>query len=174
MCAVSIQTRSTSIVLAALYCTPSKRIDAVDFDLVFQNLGPCWLAGGDYNAKHSHWGSRCITPRGRELAKVAEQRQYDFISNGEPTYWPSDPLRNPDVIDFFLSRGTTRRHCAVSTVADLSSDHIPVFLDYATSPQPTICPAGLSNKYTNWEKFRELIEKNIILGQKITTPDQLN
>ncbi len=72
-CSIKIQSKPDTVILAAPYCTPSRKIDAVDFDLVFQNFGSRWLVGGDHNAKHTHWGAQCITPRGCEFAKVSEK-----------------------------------------------------------------------------------------------------
>jgi hypothetical protein len=42
---------------------------------------PRFIAGGDYSAKHTDWGSRLITPRGREVLKTLE-------SNNSPLHGP--------------------------------------------------------------------------------------
>jgi hypothetical protein len=59
---------------------------------------------GDFNAKHTHWGSRLITNKGRELYKAVTDTGCEIISTGKPTYWPTDgggePL--PDLNDFFV------------------------------------------------------------------------
>jgi hypothetical protein len=39
----------------------------------YVTLGHRFIAGGDYNAKHTDWGSRIITPRGREGLKMMER-----------------------------------------------------------------------------------------------------
>jgi len=33
----------------------------------FNTLGDRFIAAGDYNAKHTHWGSRLVTPKGKQL-----------------------------------------------------------------------------------------------------------
>jgi len=33
----------------------------------FNTLGDRFIAAGDYNAKHTHWGSRLMTPKGKQL-----------------------------------------------------------------------------------------------------------
>ena len=46
----------------------------------FETLGPRFIAGGDYNAKHPRWGSRLTTTRGRELHKATTQPLRTFVS----------------------------------------------------------------------------------------------
>jgi len=58
------------ITTAALYCPPQHNLKAEHFETFFHTLGPCFLAGGDFNSKNTLWGSRLITTKGRELAKV--------------------------------------------------------------------------------------------------------
>lgn len=112
-------------------------MDSDDFDILFQKFRGTWIIGGDYNAKHSTWGSRLTNTRGRELTKVLTQRRYEALSSGEPTYWPSHHGRIPDIIDFFVSRGITREQCRVSTEADLSLDHVPVILTISSIVERT-------------------------------------
>jgi len=61
-----------------------------------------WIMGGDYNAKHTAWGSRVIDPRGRQLLRAAQMSDCTFISGGEPTYWPTDSRKIPDILDLFI------------------------------------------------------------------------
>jgi hypothetical protein len=30
---------------------------------------------------------------------------YSYISSGTPTYWPTDPAKIPDLLDFFVTKG---------------------------------------------------------------------
>ena len=57
----------TEVVIAALYSPPKHKISENEYSLLFEHLGPKWILGGDYNAKHQHWGSRITTTKGREL-----------------------------------------------------------------------------------------------------------
>ncbi len=158
LCAIRLPLADQHLTVASVYCSPSCKTDSTAFDLLFQNLKGKWLAGGDYNAKHSMWGSRIITTRGRELAKVIERRNYEAISSGQPTYWPSDCRKTPDVIDFFVVNHIHRHQCHVSTIADLSSDHIPVLLTLAARVHPRTSPISLVNRYTDWDLFRSHID----------------
>jgi exonuclease III len=51
------------LALAAVYSPPSN-IKADDYERFFQTLGHRFIAGGDYNAKNTAWGSRITTTKG--------------------------------------------------------------------------------------------------------------
>jgi exonuclease III len=61
--------------IAAVYCPPKHTIKGDQFRSFYATLGNRFLAGGDYNAKHSFWGSRLTTPRGRELFQAMQANQ---------------------------------------------------------------------------------------------------
>ena len=60
------------LTITAIYCPPKHTIKADQFQHFYTSLGHRFLAGGDYNTKHTHWGSRLIAPRGRELLKAIQ------------------------------------------------------------------------------------------------------
>lgn len=64
---IEIQEWTGPLVLSAVYCPPKHKIKAPKFIEYFETLGPRFIAGGDYNAKHTLWGSRLHTTRGNEL-----------------------------------------------------------------------------------------------------------
>ena len=82
-----------------------------------------FTAGGDFNAKHPFWGSRTINPKGRELIKCIQAKNLLHVSTGEPTYWPSDTKKFPDVIDFCVCKGIPSAIISSKSCLDLSSDH---------------------------------------------------
>jgi hypothetical protein len=49
-----------------------------------------FIIGGDFNAKHTHWGSRLITTKSRELHKAVTDAECEIVSTGKPTYSPTD------------------------------------------------------------------------------------
>jgi len=77
-----------------------------DFVHFFDLIGDRYLAAGDYNAKHTHWVSGLKNPKGRQLYKaiIAPRNKPDLISPGKPTYWSPDSNKNPDLIDFAVTR----------------------------------------------------------------------
>jgi len=79
----------------------------VDF---YNLLGDRFIAAGDYNAKHTHWGSRLVTPKGRQIynAIIKPNNKLDYVSPGNPTYWPTDPRKVPDLIEFAVTKNIPR------------------------------------------------------------------
>ena len=105
----------------------------------FQTLGNTFIAAGDYNAKHPFWGSRLSNPKGKELYKAVMNRsnKLNVLSPTDPTHWPSDPKKKPDIIDFGVIKNVPRTLVTTSTCVDLSSDHTPIliYLDYEQKNQ---------------------------------------
>lgn len=88
----------TWVNIVAVYSSPHHKIKCVDYDHFFQHFGSKWIIGGDFNAKHEHWGSRLCTSKGRELYHSVTQIDATCISAGKLTYWPSDPQKHPDFV----------------------------------------------------------------------------
>ena len=138
------------LTIAAIYCPPKHNIKAEKFRHFYTSLGHRFLAGGDYNAKHTHWGSRLVTPRGRELLKAMQEENLMYVSTGEPTYWPSDKRKVPDLLDFGITKGIPAHSIQAVAGFDLSSDHSPVLLTMHTRITPQNRPPTLSSKTTDW------------------------
>jgi hypothetical protein len=87
---VSVEDCTGPLTVSAVYLPPKPTVKHDQLAAFYNNLGHRFIAGGDYNAKHTAWGSRLISPRGREVLKTMEQLNSNHIYTGEPTYWPSD------------------------------------------------------------------------------------
>jgi len=81
------------------------------------------MAGGDYNSRHTLWGSRLATTKGTESSKVIQEKNYSFLSIGTPTYWPTDGNKIPDLLDFFVTNGISSTYTDIQSSYDLTSDH---------------------------------------------------
>lgn len=129
---ITVEDRNGPITFAAIYCPPKHIITQEHFNEFFDNLGQRFIAGGDYNAKHPWWGSRQTTPtpRGRQLYVAMQEKHLFPLSTGEPTYWPTDTCKTPDLIDFAILKGINLAYFTVSSCFDLSSDHSPVLISY--------------------------------------------
>jgi len=107
----------------------------------------------DYNSKHTLWGLRLTTTKGRELSEVIQEKNYSFLSTGtptywisnfrrdlnivyfllgkkkeniQPTYWPTDGNKIPDLLDFFVTNGISSTYTDIQSSYDLTSDHYPI------------------------------------------------
>lgn len=55
---ITAQYNNADLNIAAVYCPPRHNIKSHQFEAVLDRLGPRFIIGGDFNAKHTAWGSR--------------------------------------------------------------------------------------------------------------------
>jgi hypothetical protein len=72
---VSVEDSDGPLTISAVYLPPKHAIRQEQLEEFYNTLGSRFIAGGDYNAKHTDWGSRLISPRGREVLKTIEKKQ---------------------------------------------------------------------------------------------------
>lgn len=101
---IIVYLNNTELTLAAAYCPPRHSMKQKRFSEVFKQLSNRFILGGDYNAKHTTWGSRLITTKGRELLKAIKAELCEFHTSRNPTYWPTDLGKITDLIDFYITR----------------------------------------------------------------------
>jgi hypothetical protein len=83
---VTVKTAKQNLTVSTIYCPPRYCIYANEYKILFDKLNSRFIIGGDFNAKHTHWGSRLITPKGRELYRAAVDYGCEFASTGKLTY----------------------------------------------------------------------------------------
>lgn len=171
---VKIRTLPFEMSVAAVYCPPRHNIKKDHFKDFFQTLGPKFIAGGDYNSKHTLFGSRLTTTKGRELASLIQESNYSVLSTGRPTYFPTDPNKIPDLLDFFVTHGISTNYMDILPSYDLSSDHSPIIATISSFVIHKESIAKLHTKKTNWDKYRYLIEEQINLDIRLQTPNDVD
>jgi len=162
------------LTISAIYCPPKHTIKMEQFDDFYNSLGNRFIAGGDYNAKHQQWGSRLATTRGRELLKAIQKGNLHHISTSEPTHWPTDRRKIPDVIDFCVTKGIASNYFNAKSCLDLSSDHSPVLLTLGTQLVNKQKPPKLYNNQTDWHLFRYEISMQINQNIKLKTESDID
>lgn len=145
---VEIQFTRETVVVGAVYCRPRFNLKEADFDGLLNNFGNKFIVGGDFNAKHTVWGSRLCTPKGRQLVRSINKKSISILSGGSPTYWPTDPNKLPDLIDFYLYKGLNTNLFSIANSTEMSSDHTPVMLTYCAA-----LPARSVPKTVNYNKY---------------------
>lgn len=171
---ISLDNRAGPITLSAVYCPPKHKITQQMFEDYFSRLGNKFISGGDWNAKHTHWGSRMTLPRGRSLKSCLDAYHLTTISSGEPTNWPTDYNKSPDLLDFFVTKGISHLYSSVESSLDGSSDHTPVILSLSTSVIYAEPSDSLSNRKTDWQGFRNFLDEQIQLNIPMKTPDDID
>jgi hypothetical protein len=105
---VSVEDLVGLLTILAVYRPPKYTVKPEQLEDFYNTLGCQFIAEGDYNAKHTEWGSRFITPTGRKLLKTMERNSLKHLSKGEPTYWSSDWNKLPDLVDFCVTKAFPR------------------------------------------------------------------
>lgn len=162
------------ITIAAAYCPPKHTIKNEDFKRFFGTLGCKFIAGADYNAKHQQWGSRVTQTRGRELLKTVDEKHLSYLTTGEPTYWPTDTQKLPDLLDFFVAKGIINEYTHIKSCLDLSSDHSPVILTVSSVIIFKEIPLKLHSKDTDWELFRRLLDEITTLDVPLKSEEDID
>lgn len=168
---IQITLNHTPIKISSVYLPPHPAITSTQLKDFLKSLGPNFLAGGDFNAKHSQWGCISDNSRGKILQKIINNNNYTSISPNGPTYWPQHENRHPDILDFFLSTLPRTMKFSINNLNDLSSDHTPVLLKLNESPELNLIHPSLSQGPVNWKEFSEIMQNttnlNISLKSKI-------
>jgi hypothetical protein len=114
---VTVEDWQGPLTLSSVYCPPRHNITSNQFNDFFNTLGHRFLSGGDYNAKHQMWGSRINNPRGRQLARAMLDNNLNPISTAEPTYWPTDLNKLPDLLDFLWLKVYQTTVCKLNQIS---------------------------------------------------------
>ena len=161
------------IVISAIYCPPKHNNKRHNSETFLNSLGHRYNAGGDWNAKQTQWDFRIVTTKGRELLAATLANKATYLSTGQPTHWPSDLRKLPDLLDFWIIQGISKNYFQVKSSFDLSSDHSPIIASLSSKIADNDKQPTLYNHRTNWEKFRELLDAQISLHISLKTPREI-
>lgn len=145
---IAIEDTKGQIAISAVYCPPKYNNTKEQYLHYLKSLGNRYLAGGDYNAKNILWGSWLTNKKGRQLIEAIRKYNSRFISTGEPTYWPTDTKKQPDLIDFCIIKNMPYENLTIKSCLELSSDHSPLIMTLL-GPIEIKQSLGLYNSRTN-------------------------
>jgi endonuclease/exonuclease/phosphatase family metal-dependent hydrolase len=57
-----------------------------------------------------------------------KKKNLKHLYSGEPTYWPPNRGKLPDLVDFCVTKGIPQNFATVKSCFDLFSDHFPVLV----------------------------------------------
>lgn len=162
-----------NVSVSAVYCPPRHNIKKKHFADFLKTLGCRYIVGGNYNANNIYFGSRLTVPRGRELKSAIDETSSVVCLSGTPTYWPTDTNKIPDLLDFYIVKCISSAFVDVKTDVILPSDHSSVMLLISQHVVTKICKPKLHNKFTNWNAFREQLERTINLKIPLKTENDI-
>jgi len=172
---VALETsNSNPLLLTALYCSPRNQMKKDAYLDMIQKFKHRRIIGGDFNAKHTAWGSRLTNTKGRELHKALTSAGCCIASTGKPTYWPTDKQKIPDLLDFFILKKISQNLVEVEGNFDFDSDHTPVFLKLLEKPVAVQKNPGLINNLTDWSHFQAMLQNTETESVPLATADDID
>jgi hypothetical protein len=79
----------------AVYLSPKHAIKQEQLEEFYNTLGHQFITGGDYNAKHTDWRSRLISPRGREVLKTMKKKKLKTPHHANRNVFPGSQQQRP-------------------------------------------------------------------------------
>ena len=148
----------------SVYFSPRYNFKCDRYEGCFNNIGNRILVGGDFNAKHTWWGSRLTNLKANELFKCKNiQNKYNSLSTGAPTYWPADIFKIPDVLEFFIYKG----------VPQTSLDS-PIIASFTTACKKRQLNTNLFLAKTKINLFQRHIESQLDLPSSFNTEGEID
>ncbi|KAH8298397.1 hypothetical protein KR018_008976, partial [Drosophila ironensis] len=169
LASIAIQTALGSINLGAVYCPPGFPWTTDEFECILDENCPKYIIAGDWNASHWLWGAGRCNQRGRALANLALSTEVSCLATGGPTRYPFGSRGSPGYIDFAITRGILGIHAEIRSVAELSSDHLPLIitLDAAAVFYPRA--ERIITRRTNVDVFHSQLEQSLHLNMEINS-----
>jgi hypothetical protein len=72
---VSAEDSNESLTISAVYLPPKHAIKQEQLEEFYSSNEHLLIVGGDCNAKHTDWGSRLISSRGREILRTMKKKK---------------------------------------------------------------------------------------------------
>jgi len=107
-------------------------------------------------------------------ATVIRKHDYAVLSTGTPTYWPTDPHKIPDLLDFFIISGLSTSYADIQPSYDLSSDHSPIITTLGTTIYHSKPQARLHNSRTNWDTYKTEIRSLFNVQWKLKSQEDID
>lgn len=154
--AIVVKTLSGSVRLVAAYNPPNRQLLEGDLTGVLDTDKGVVLAG-DLNAKHPSWNSRIANANGRILRSFTDETGILTDAPTDHTFYPSSERQRSDVLDVVVIKDVRLVH-RVTTLNELSSDHLPVLLQLGDVPDPRV---PVERSTVSWPAFTDHLQHNM-------------
>ncbi|KAM8711564.1 hypothetical protein ACLKA7_012132 [Drosophila subpalustris] len=168
---------NSELTIAAIYLKPGGRQDTIDdaqlLD-IFLGLGPRFIIGGDFNARHGFWGCQKSCKRGRAIANLSQSQNWNILATGAPTYFPYGRRGSPSNLDFAIYKGIPDRNLFMESRLDLSSDHLPLIALLQHDVVYLRNRVSLLPKKTNMLIFQRKLERILDADRSFQSPGDID
>lgn len=119
--------------IIAIYNPPNKHLNR-NILTKLSNIDKSVLILGDLNARHVSWNCPSNNKNGNTLVDFITNNNITILTSDEPTFYPTNSLAKPSVIDVALSKNINNLTKPIS-LTQLNTNHNPVYLEYNTKIQ---------------------------------------
>lgn len=112
--------------------------------------------------------------KGRRLYQSMFENNLHRITTGEPTYWPTDRRKKPDVIDFCIVKGISVYQFKAESSFDLTSDYLPILITLNATITKKDKSLILNNAKTDWNLFRDNLNNEIICKIQLKIREEID
>jgi hypothetical protein len=88
-----------------------------------------------------------------------QEKQLEILSTGDPTYWPTDINKTPDILDFFIFRRLSHNSSNIRPNLEIASDHTQIIATISTHTVTHQKSPKLQNSQT---AFKTQMEENLL------------
>jgi endonuclease/exonuclease/phosphatase family metal-dependent hydrolase len=150
--AIQLTLNKEPVILVSVYSPPGKIFER-DLDLLI-GLGHKVILAGDFNAKHSMWGSRLNNTAGQTLLSHYYKNNYIISAPAQSTFFPDRLTSRSDILDIAILSNVLTKH-SIRTLGNLSnSDHRPVLMSFNSHFEPTELKTIFNYSAANWNLFQ--------------------
>lgn len=104
--AITLPINNINTTIVSAYQSPSYNMYTTDFDVILSNYNKIVIIG-DLNSKHVNWKCNTTNVNGRKLYKYLSNSPVIISAPDNPTHYPYDPNKSPDILDVVLLKSTS-------------------------------------------------------------------
>ena len=105
--------------------------------------------------------------------KSINTNNLNYLTTYEPTYWPTDTNKIPDLLDFFITENISPRYVQINSSTELSFDHSPVIATVVSALIENPPNGPIHNQLINWQLFREVFNHSTSASISLKTKEDI-
>ncbi|KOC58985.1 RNA-directed DNA polymerase from mobile element jockey, partial [Habropoda laboriosa] len=161
---------ASNVHIVAVYSSPRIIYNSKELDILL-NIGDKVMLVGDLNARHGTWNCHVSNLRGRILYNYSLNNNCSIMFPDEPTHYLENGT-TPTTIDIALNKNAANVS-QIHTLNELSSDHNPIAFNIGAQIKTINNKLAFDYDRADWNKFRQILNKNIKLTPNITTTEEI-
>ena len=148
--------------LSSIYISPAatRKQSEAFFSKILSISGEHVIAG-DFNCRHLAWNNSCNSHKGIDLLRLVGLHKFEVLVPDRPTHIAYHG--EVSTIDFALNKSNLI-FSDLSTVNDLSSDHLPVCFSLKSNSRNSFYTNHFNFAKAKWRSLRRYIDTEIRIG----------